>query len=434
MRLPAPARGSLVRGSFTLGPVDVNVAAAAVAALSGLAVGVTGVLAFRWSERAQAAGTAQAASEGAVQLPPGVAIVLSVLRSSAVVLDERDAVVKASSAAYTFGLVRGDQLVPDQLLRMARETRRDGEIRQRDLLLTRRDGQELEVSARVAPLGSRLVLLLVEDRTEARRVDAVRRDFVANVSHELKTPVGALSLLAEAVLDASDDPEAVRRFSGRMQVESARLTSLVQELIDLSRVQNDHPLQDMSPVPVDELVAEAVDRCRQLAQNKQIALAVGGDPGLVIPGDHNQLVMAIGNLVENAVNYSPERTRVDIDVRATGRKAVIAVSDQGIGIPSRELDRIFERFYRVDPARSRATGGTGLGLSIVKHIVAGHGGEVTVRSMEGAGTTFTLVLPLQPADERGDAPDAASMRPGASSAPSGSSDLAPSYNSREGSR
>ncbi|HSA52736.1 MAG TPA: ATP-binding protein [Yinghuangia sp.] len=414
--------------------MDVNVAAAAVAALSGLAVGVTGVLAFRWSERAQAAGTAQAASEGAVQLPPGVAIVLSVLRSSAVVLDERDAVVKASSAAYTFGLVRGDQLVPDQLLRMARETRRDGEIRQRDLLLTRRDGQELEVSARVAPLGSRLVLLLVEDRTEARRVDAVRRDFVANVSHELKTPVGALSLLAEAVLDASDDPEAVRRFSGRMQVESARLTSLVQELIDLSRVQNDHPLQDMSPVPVDELVAEAVDRCRQLAQNKQIALAVGGDPGLVIPGDHNQLVMAIGNLVENAVNYSPERTRVDIDVRATGRKAVIAVSDQGIGIPSRELDRIFERFYRVDPARSRATGGTGLGLSIVKHIVAGHGGEVTVRSMEGAGTTFTLVLPLQPADERGDAPDAASMRPGASSAPSGSSDLAPSYNSREGSR
>ncbi|UGQ14893.1 ATP-binding protein [Yinghuangia sp. ASG 101] len=413
--------------------MDVNVAAAAVAALSGLAVGVTGALAFRWSERSQATGVPQSASEGAV-LPPGVAIVLSVLRSSAVVLDERDDVVKASSAAYTFGLVRGDQLVPDQLLRMARETRRDGEIRQRDLMLTRRDGQELEVSARVAPLGSRLVLLLVEDRTEARRVDAVRRDFVANVSHELKTPVGALSLLAEAVLDASDDPEAVRRFSGRMQVESARLTSLVQELIDLSRVQNDHPLQDMSPVPVDELVAEAVDRCRQLAQNKQIALAVGGDPGLVIPGDHNQLVMAIGNLVENAVNYSPERTRVDIDVRANGRKAIVAVSDQGIGIPSRELDRIFERFYRVDPARSRATGGTGLGLSIVKHIVAGHGGEVTVRSVEGVGTTFTLVLPLQPADERDDHPGAASMRPGASSATSGSSDLAPSYNSREGSR
>lgn len=409
-------------------------AAAAVAALSGLAVGVAGTLAFRWSERAQGTGNAPANPAGPT-LPPGVAIVLSVLRSSAVVLDEHDAVVKASSAAYTFGLVRGDQLVPEELLRMARETRRDGEIRQRDLLLARRDGQELEVSARVAPLGSRLVLLLVEDRTEARRVDAVRRDFVANVSHELKTPVGALSLLAEAVLDASDDPEAVRRFSGRMQVESARLTNLVQELIDLSRVQNDHPLQDIAPVGVDELVAEAVDRCRQVAQNKQITLAVGGDPGLVIPGDHNQLVMAIGNLVENAVNYSPERTRVDIDVRVTGRKAVIAVSDQGIGIPHRDLDRIFERFYRVDPARSRATGGTGLGLSIVKHIVAGHGGEVTVRSLEGVGTTFTLVLPLLPADDRGSSPDAASTatRPGAPSAPTGSNDLAPSYNSREGS-
>ncbi|WTW96544.1 ATP-binding protein [Streptomycetaceae bacterium NBC_01309] len=414
--------------------MDVNVAAATVAALSGLAVGVAGTLAFRWSERALGNPGGQTAPAGPV-LPPGVAIVLSVLRSSAVVLDERDAVVKASSAAYTFGLVRGDQLVPEELLRMARETRRDGEIRQRDLLLARRDGQELEVSARVAPLGSRLVLLLVEDRTEARRVDAVRRDFVANVSHELKTPVGALSLLAEAVLDASDDPEAVRRFSGRMQVESARLTNLVQELIDLSRVQNDHPLQDIAPVPVDELVAEAVDRCRQVAQNKQITLAVGGDPGLVIPGDHNQLVMALGNLVENAVNYSPERTRVDIDVRVTGRKAVIAVSDQGIGIPHRDLDRIFERFYRVDPARSRATGGTGLGLSIVKHIVAGHGGEVTVRSLEGVGTTFTLVLPLLPADERGKFPDAASTmtRPGAPSASGGSSDLAPSYNSREGS-
>ncbi|MGA4540760.1 sensor histidine kinase [Uniformispora flossi] len=407
--------------------MDVNVAAAAVAAVCGLAVGVAGTLAFRWSERTQGQGSGTAPS-GPV-LPPGVATVLSVLRSSAVVLDEHDAVVKASSAAYTFGLVRGDQLVPDELLRMSRDTRRDGEIRQRDLLLPRRDGQELEVSARVAPLGSRLVLLLVEDRTEARRVDAVRRDFVANVSHELKTPVGALSLLAEAVLDASDDPEAVRRFSGRMQVESARLTNLVQELIDLSRVQNDHPLQDIAPVPVDDLVAEAVDRCRQVAQNKQITLAVGGDPGLVIPGDHNQLVMALGNLVENAVNYSPERTRVDIDVRVTGRKAVIAVSDQGIGIPHRDLDRIFERFYRVDPARSRATGGTGLGLSIVKHIVAGHGGEVTVRSLEGVGTTFTLVLPLLPADDRGTGPDAAST---AAQQPSPTGP-AVSYNSREAS-
>jgi two-component system sensor histidine kinase SenX3 len=255
----------------------------------------------------------------------------------------------------------------------------------------------MEVSARSAPIGSRLVLLLVEDRTEARRVDAVRRDFVANVSHELKTPVGALSLLAEAVMDASDDPEAVRRFSGRMQIESARLTNLVQELIDLSRVQDDNALTDIAPVPVDELVAEAVDRCRQIAAAKDITLAVGGDAGLIVPGDHNQLVMALGNLVENAVNYSPGRTRVDIDVRVApgGEHLLLAVSDQGIGIPTRDLDRIFERFYRVDPARSRATGGTGLGLSIVKHVMAGHRGDVTVRSLEGVGSTFTITLPLQ---------------------------------------
>lgn len=359
-------------------------------------MGVAGTLAFRWSERAQGRGTAAAAA-AATSLPPGVATVLSVLRSSAVVLDEFDTVVKASSAAYKFGLVRGDQLVPDDLLAMAKETRRDGEIRQRDLLLARADGEahEFEVSARVAPLGSRLVLLLVEDRTEARRVDAVRRDFVANVSHELKTPVGALSLLAEAVMDASDDPEAIIRFAGRMQIESARLTNLVQELIDLSRVQNDHPLHHVGPVPLDELVAEAADRCRQAAESKQITLAIGGDRELIVPGDHNQLVMAVGNLVENAVNYSPARTRVDIEVRAEARMAVITVSDQGLGIPQRDLDRIFERFYRVDPARSRATGGTGLGLSIVKHIAAGHGGEVTVRSLEGVGSTFTLVLPFK---------------------------------------
>ncbi|MYS79890.1 sensor histidine kinase [Embleya scabrispora] len=376
--------------------MDVNVAAAALAAVSGLAVGVAGTLAFRWSERAQGRGTAAAAA-AAPSLPPGVATVLSVLRSSAVVLDEFDTVVKASSAAYKFGLVRGDQLVPADLLAMAKETRRDGEIRQRDLLLARADGEahEFEVSARVAPLGSRLVLLLVEDRTEARRVDAVRRDFVANVSHELKTPVGALSLLAEAVMDASDDPEAIIRFAGRMQIESARLTNLVQELIDLSRVQNDHPLHHVGPVPLDELVAEAADRCRQAAESKQITLAIGGDRELIVPGDHNQLVMALGNLVENAVNYSPARTRVDIEVRAEARMAVITVSDQGLGIPQRDLDRIFERFYRVDPARSRATGGTGLGLSIVKHIAAGHGGEVTVRSLEGVGSTFTLVLPFK---------------------------------------
>jgi two-component system, OmpR family, sensor histidine kinase SenX3 len=382
--------------------MDVNAAVAAASAIAGLLTGVIAVLAFRWSEREQARPTRTAvrADHLAAGLPPGVDTVLSVLRSSAVVLDEGDVVVKASSAAYALGLVRGGRLAVDQMLQMARETRRDGEIRQVELDLPRRGagrGEGLAVSARVAPLGSRLVLLLVEDLTEARRIEAVRRDFVANVSHELKTPVGALSLLSEAVMDAADDPEAVNRFAGRMQIEATRLTSLVQEIIDLSRVQDDDLLDDAEPVAVDDLVAEAVDRCRHQAGAKHITMATGDTPDLFIWGNRGQLAAALGNLVENAVNYSPARTRVGIAGRritAQGGDLIeISVTDQGIGISEKDRDRIFERFYRVDPARSRATGGTGLGLSIVKHVAASHGGQVTVWSAEGQGSTFTLRLP-----------------------------------------
>ncbi|MDT6985191.1 sensor histidine kinase [Streptomyces lusitanus] len=379
--------------------MDVNAAVAAAAAIAGLLTGVIAMLAFRVSEREQRRPTRTSLHTDAV-LPPGVDTVLSVLRSSAVVLDENDGVVKASSAAYALGLVRGGKLAVEPMLKMTRDTRRDGEIRQVELDLPRRGtgrGEALAVSARVAPLGSRLVLLLVEDLTEARRIEAVRRDFVANVSHELKTPVGALSLLSEAVMDASDDPEAVQRFAGRMQIEATRLTNLVQELIDLSRVQNDDPLEDAEPVPVGELVAEAIDRCRHQAGTKEITMAAAGAAGLRVWGNRGQLAAALGNLVENAVNYSPARTRVGIAVRSVaqpgGDLIEIAVTDQGIGISDKDKERIFERFYRVDPARSRATGGTGLGLAIVKHVAASHGGEVTVWSAEGQGSTFTLRLP-----------------------------------------
>ncbi|MFE7424375.1 sensor histidine kinase [Streptomyces sp. NPDC057545] len=389
--------------------MDVNAAVAAAAAIGGACTGVIAMLAFRWSERDQKKPTRTSLRpDSNAALPPGVDTVLSVLSSSAVVLDESDSVVKASSAAYALGLVRGGRLAVDAMLNMARDTRRDGEIRQVELDLPRRGtgrGEALAVSARVAPLGSRLVLLLVEDLTEARRIEAVRRDFVANVSHELKTPVGALSLLSEAVLDASDDPEAVERFAGRMQIEATRLTNLVQEMIDLSRVQNDDPLEDAEPVRVDELVAEAIDRCRQQAGSKQITMAAGGTAELRIWGNRGQLAAALGNLVENAVNYSPARTRVGIAARRVsvpgGDQIEIAVTDQGIGISEKDRERVFERFYRVDPARSRATGGTGLGLAIVKHVAASHGGEVTVWSSEGQGSTFTLRLPeAGPARER----------------------------------
>ncbi|ARI53157.1 MULTISPECIES: ATP-binding protein [Streptomyces] len=381
--------------------MDVNAAVAAAAAIAGLCTGVIAMLAFRWSERDLKRPTRTSLRpDSNAALPPGVDTVLSVLSSSAVVLDESDSVVKASSAAYALGLVRGGRLAVEPMLNMARDTRRDGEIRQVELDLPRRGtgrGDTLAVSARVAPLGSRLVLLLVEDLTEARRIEAVRRDFVANVSHELKTPTGALSLLSEAVMDASDDPEAVERFAGRMQIEATRLTNLVQELIDLSRVQNDDPLEDAEPVKVETLVAEAIDRCRQQAGSKQITMASAGAEGLTVWGNRGQLVGALGNLVENAVNYSPAHTRVGIAARRMaspgGDLIEIAVTDQGIGISEKDRERVFERFYRVDPARSRATGGTGLGLAIVKHVAASHGGEVTVWSSEGQGSTFTLRLP-----------------------------------------
>ncbi|MEY9839174.1 sensor histidine kinase [Streptacidiphilus sp. EB103A] len=381
--------------------MDVTVAEAAASALAGLGVGLTAALSFRWSEKDKKKSAKRVEQHPEPELPPGVDTVLSVLRSCAVVLDDSDQVIKASSAAYALGLVRGGAIAVNEMLVMARLTRRDGEIRQADLDIPRGGGKQsgdaLAVSVRVAPLGSRLVLVLVEDLTEARRIEAVRRDFVANVSHELKTPVGALSLLSEAVQDASDDPEAVRRFAGRMLIEATRLTSLVQEIIELSRVQDDDRLVDAEPVAVDELVAEAMDRCRHQAAAKQITMAAGGIAGLYLHGNRGQLAAALGNLVENAVNYSPVRTRVAIAARKVPGSRTdtveISVTDQGTGISEKDRERIFERFYRVDPARSRATGGTGLGLSIVKHVAASHGGTVSVWSVEGQGSTFTLRLP-----------------------------------------
>jgi two-component system sensor histidine kinase SenX3 len=364
---------------------------AVLAGLIGLLVGAWSVLAFRASERETLAGVVEEEPE----LPPGVTEVLAVLRSAAVVLDPADDVVRASPPAYAFGLVRGDELVHDELRALAAETRRFGLIRERELELARGPlgrGQ-LVVHARVAPLGPDHVLVLVEDRTEARRLEEIRRDFVANVSHELKTPVGALRLLAEAVHDAADDEDAVRHFSERMERESLRLTRLVQEIIDLSRLQVADALHPPEPVPLDDVVSEAVDRCRLAAQAKRIHIAVRDDRGAVVFGDRNLLVTAVRNLVDNAIAYSPEGTRVGVGVHRGDGLVEVAVSDQGIGIPTGEQSRIFERFYRVDPARSRATGGTGLGLSIVKHVAANHGGDVTVWSLEGQGSTFTLRLP-----------------------------------------
>ncbi len=376
---------------LTIEGVDPVIVAGAVAAIAGVLAGFAVGLAFRFSRREPATPPAPEP-----MLPAGVGQVLSALRSSAVVLDEHDTVVKASSAAHAMGLVSGNRLEVGTLLRLARQVRRDGEIREAELHIPRgRLGDErLTVSARVAALGARLVLVLIEDRTEARKIEAVRRDFVANVSHELKTPVGALTLLAEAVQSASDDPAEVRRFAERMATESSRLTKLIQELIDLSRLQAPDPDRAADAVLIDDVVPAAAERTRAIAAVKDIEIVTGGEQGLKVLGDEPQLVTAVGNLVENAVNYSAAETRVAIGVSRSDDLVEISVTDQGIGIPEQDRDRIFERFYRVDPARSRATGGTGLGLSIVKHVVQNHGGEVRVWSVEGSGSTFTVRLPL----------------------------------------
>ena len=351
----------------------------------------------------QARGTRLRAAQQPARLPPGIASVLSVLSSSAVVLDSNDRVLRASAAARAFGLVKGDRLMVTELAALARQVRRDGEIREGEfeVPVPRLGGRTTSFAVRVAPLGAAiggggLVLLLAEDQTESRRVDEVKRDFVANTSHELKTPVGALALLAETIEDAADDAEAVRRFASKMRQEAQRLTNLVQDLITLSRIQAVEPVPDPRLVALDTVVAEAVDRCRMRANARGITLASVGSRGLSVLGDEDLLVTALRNLLENAVAYSPEKTRVVITIRKTPEgHAELSVADQGIGIPERDLERIFERFYRVDPARSRATGGTGLGLAIVKHVMAAHNGKVTVRSVEGDGSTFTLYIPLR---------------------------------------
>jgi two-component system sensor histidine kinase SenX3 len=351
----------------------------------------------------QARGARLRAAQQPARLPPGIASVLSVLSSSAVVLDSNDRVLRASAAARAFGLVKGDRLMVTELAALARQVRRDGEIREGEfeVPVPRLGGRTTSFAVRVAPLGAAvggggLVLLLAEDQTESRRVDEVKRDFVANTSHELKTPVGALALLAETIEDAADDAEAVRRFAGKMRQEAQRLTNLVQDLITLSRIQAVEPVPDPRLVALDTVVAEAVDRCRMRANARGITLASVGSRGLSVLGDEDLLVTALRNLLENAVAYSPEKTRVVITTRKTPEgHAELSVADQGIGIPERDLERIFERFYRVDPARSRATGGTGLGLAIVKHVMAAHNGKVTVRSVEGAGSTFSLYIPLR---------------------------------------
>ena len=369
------------------------------AGLLGAALGLLLAALVWWlvrsAEHAPAAGDA-VDDTADTAVPEGAKEVLSVLRSGAIVVDEATRVRTATGAALAFGLVRGDDLVHPRLRELAGEVMATGAVLEEELDFARGPigaGRVL-LGVRAAPFGDDLVLVLVDDRTQARRVEEVRRDFVVNVSHELKTPVGGLALLAEAVGDAADDPEAVARFAGRMKTETERLARLVSEIVDLSRLQTNDLLADMVVVDVAACAADAVEQTRLVAGTRTVVAAPAGRPEeLRIYGDRELITTAVRNLVTNAIAYSEDGTRVGVVTRRAGDQVEVSVSDQGRGISAQDQERIFERFYRVDPARSRRTGGTGLGLSIVKHICAGHGGGVTVWSEETQGATFTMRFP-----------------------------------------
>ena len=324
-----------------------------------------------------------------------VVSLIEALPEIVIIVGPNDIVQHASAGASALGLVRAGVITHDAVAPLIRRARMTNTISD-NVIEQRRPAPGrgmISLAVRVAPLREGAVLLTVRDLSAASRVESVRRDFVANVSHELKTPVGALTLLAEAAEQAADDPEAVRHFAGRMQHESARLGNLVRDLIDLSRLQSDDPLSHASPVDVDGMVEQAIESVRTAADARNITIVDSGTPHLVVEGDEGQLVTAVRNLLANAVAYSPEHTQVTVTTLLTDEGIEVAVRDQGVGIPVHEQDRIFERFYRIDPARSRVTGGTGLGLAIVKHVCANHGGQVTLWSVPGEGSTFTLKLP-----------------------------------------
>ena len=369
----------------TLVPVDLPAVLGAL--VVGIALGAGVVL---------ATGRRAAVPVPAPDRLPDTRALVEALPVAVVMLDAADEAVLANQAAVSLGLLADNGLPVSELRGLVRDTRRAGLPREADVLLR---GVHSAVRARLAPLADGHVALLVEDVTETRRLEAVRRDFVANVSHELKTPVGAMQLLAEALQGASNDPAAVRRFADRVHHEAGRLGRLVQELLDLSRLQGADPLPDSRLVALDAVLAEAVDRTRMTASARGISVVRGGARGVPVLGSETQLVTALVNLIDNAITYSPDRTRVAVAVRRDGNTVELSVTDQGIGIAEKDLERVFERFYRADPARSRATGGTGLGLAIVKHIASNHGGEVGVWSVEGSGSTFTLKLPVAPNNE-----------------------------------
>lgn len=353
-----------------------------------------------------------------------------------------------SPAASALGVVQGGRLVAPEVEDILARVVSDGRVREREVTVTRRPradrdsgrgvpagqgpaGRAAHLSVRVGPVAPDRFAVFIKDVSEQRRFESMRRDFVTNVSHELKTPAGAISLLAETISDAADDPQAVRYFSGRVSTEARRLIELVGHLIDLQRADIANPLLSMAPVPAIEIVRDAISQNMVQAKAKRIGIRISlagrsvdlvaaregsadeGPAPCAVMADREAVTTAVKNLVENAIRYSEQGTTVGVGIVRSGGRVMIRVVDQGIGIPAESLGRIFERFYRVDPARSRETGGSGLGLAITKHCVQECGGRISVWSREGEGSTFTIDLP---AAEEGDGSSTAASSAGPASA------------------
>ena len=352
------------------------------------------------AQRARAVSASQILRKLVIDAPLGI-----------VVVDNHRNVVFTNGRAGELGLVHDDTL-DDRAWMAAQRTLVTGDDTEVDLSPQKRSASgrsTVSVRGHVRLLTGedpRLAVLYVDDQSEHARMEATRRDFVANVSHELKTPVSAMKVLAEALLESADDPATVRRFGSKVLTESDRMARMVGELIDLSRLQGAERLPDLTAVDVDTVVAEAISRHKVAADNADIQVITDVPSGYRVLGDQTLLVTAMANLVSNGIAYSPYGSTVSISRRRTDENVEIAVTDRGIGIAGADQERVFERFFRVDKARSRATGGTGLGLAIVKHIAANHNGSIRLWSKPGTGSTFTLSIPEYPADAGGsDRPD-----------------------------
>jgi two-component system, OmpR family, sensor histidine kinase SenX3 len=387
---------------------------AAIVAISAIAVGLLWMVATRWSRRAKTEPAILPDSAPAVEPMPAPSPPSSVADLSAgaprwsdvadrltlgvLIAGSSGRVHYRNPASDAFAGTHAGLLVDDTVERLLARALEGHEERQ-NLELYGPPRVAVVITASPLPRGGAMVT--IEDVSERRRVDAVRTDFVANISHELKTPVGAIAVLAETLADSSgDDIDVVRRIAGRMVDESHRVARTIDDLMELSRIElGEQPVRDL--VDVLDVVDGAIERVRPLAELKRIDVTSLELPlGVRVSGDRRQLVSALGNLVENAVKYSESGSTVQVRVRVEGGYAELMVADNGIGIPAADHDRIFERFYRVDKARSRDTGGTGLGLSIVRHVATNHGGDVLVSSQEGEGSTFVLRIPTAKVPER----------------------------------